>query len=158
MFDRLLAARPRTPKPTHLLLAFTCLGSLPAMASETLCPLPIGINASIGAAKEAIAAKEAGTPKADLLKKITQGPDNPVGQLLKDIVNEVYDHPTLRPEVYAAYRFEHCFVSQQHPTEVASIQFAEAYPLLHKCELVTPEGARPPCAMKVVHQLTGVPE
>lgn len=81
-----------------------------------------------------------------------------MSQLLKSIVDEVYDHPALLPEVYAAYRFERCFVSQQHAEVVAAMKFADAYPLLKKCEQLDPEGARPPCAMRVVHTVTGIPE
>jgi hypothetical protein len=78
--------------------------------------------------------------------------------MLKSIVDAVYDYPVLLPEVYAAYRFEHCFVSQQHAEQVAAMKFADAYPLLKKCELLEPEGARPPCAMRVVHRVSGVAE
>lgn len=58
---------------------------------------------------------------------------------------------------YAAYRFEHCFVSQQHAEQVATMKF-DAYPLLKKCKQFDPEGARPPCAMRVVHTVTGISE
>lgn len=130
-----------------------------AFASEDTCPFPVGIQAAMGAAKEAVAAKNSGISKADLLKKLPQdGNSKWLSGLLTEIVQEVYDYPVLRAEVYAAYRFELCFVSQSHPDNVSSIKFADAHPLLEKCELLPQEGARPPCAMKVVHTISGIPE
>jgi hypothetical protein len=116
------------------------------------------MQASIGASKQAIEARQAGVAKDELLSRISPAANGPMSQMLKTIVDEVYDYPALLPEVYAAFRFEHCFVSQQHPEQVAAMKFADAYPLLKQCEQVEPQGARPPCAMRVVHTVSGIPE
>ncbi|WP_460421620.1 hypothetical protein [Pseudomonas sp. ZL2] len=145
---------------TRMAAVFTllnCMASASALAASD-CPFPQGIQASIGASKQAIAARQAGVAKDDLLTRISPAANGQMSQMLKSIVDEVYDYPALLPEVYAAFRFEHCFVSQQHAEEVAAMKFADAYPLLKKCEQLDPEGARPPCAMRVVHTLTGIPE
>nr|NLU60116.1 hypothetical protein [Pseudomonas sp. BIGb0427] len=68
-----------------------------------------------------------------------------MSKMLKSIVDEVYDYPALLPEVYAAFRFEHCFVSQQHAEQVAAMKFADAYPLLKKCEQIDPQGSTALC-------------
>ncbi|PWB32349.1 hypothetical protein DCO48_13500 [Pseudomonas sp. SDI] len=135
----------------------SCIASASAFG-EPSCPFPEGMQASISASKQVVEARQAGITKDDLLTQISPGLNGQMSQLLKSIVDEVYDHPLLRPEVYAAYRFEHCFVSQQHAEQVAALKFADAYPLLKQCELIDPEGARPPCAMRVVHTVTGIPE
>jgi hypothetical protein len=122
------------------------------------CPFPQGMQASIGASKQAIEARQAGVAKDELLTGMSPAANGQMSRMLKSIVDEVYDYPVLLPEVYAAYRFEHCFVSQQHAEQVAAMKFADAYPLLKKCELLEPEGARPPCAMRVVHRVSGVGE
>ncbi|MBZ9779984.1 hypothetical protein K9857_00255 [Pseudomonas sp. REP124] len=134
-----------------------CITSASALAASD-CPFPQGMQASIGASKEAIAARQAGVAKDVLLARITPSADGQMSRMLKNIVDEVYDYPALRPEVYAAYRFEHCFVSQQHAEQVSAVKFADVYPLLKKCEQIDPEGARAPCAMRVVHTVTGIPE
>lgn len=133
------------------------MASASALAASD-CPFPQGLQASIGASKEAIAARQAGVAKDDLLTRISTPANGQMSQMLKNIVDEVYDYPALLPEVYAAFRFERCFVSQQHAEQVAAMKFADAYPLLKKCEHLEPEGARPPCAMRVVHTVTGIPE
>ncbi|MNP32664.1 hypothetical protein D3C76_1258600 [compost metagenome] len=145
---------------TRMAAVFTllsCMASASALAASD-CPFPQGMQASIGASKEAIAARQAGVAKDDLLSRISPAANGQMSKMLKSIVDEVYDYPALKPEVYAAFRFEHCFVSQQHAEQVAAMKFADAYPLLKKCEQLDPEGARPPCAMRVVHTLTGIPE
>ncbi|MBS7596722.1 hypothetical protein [Pseudomonas sp. RC2C2] len=145
---------------TRMAAVFTllsCMASASALAASD-CPFPQGVQASIGASKEAIAARQAGVAKDDLLTRISPTANGQMSKMLKSIVDEVYDYPALLPEVYAAFRFEHCFVSQQHAEQVAAMKFADAYPLLKKCEQLDPEGARPPCAMRVVHTLTGIPE
>lgn len=140
-----------------VLTLLSCMASASALAASD-CPFPQGMQASIGASKQAIAARQAGVAKDDLLSRISPAANGQMSKMLKSIVDEVYDYPALKPEVYAAFRFEHCFVSQQHAEQVAAMKFADAYPLLKKCEQLDPEGARPPCAMRVVHTLTGIPE
>jgi hypothetical protein len=135
----------------------SCMASASAWAASD-CPFPQGMQASIGASKQAIEARQAGVAKDELLSRIFLAANGPMSQMLKTIVDEVYDYPALLPEVYAAFRFEHCFVSQQHPEQVAAMKFADAYPLLKQCEQVEPQGARPPCAMRVVHTVSGIPE
>jgi len=135
----------------------SCMASASAWAASD-CPFPQGMQASIGASKQAIEARQAGVAKDELLFRISPAANGPMSQMLKSIVDEVYDYPALLPEVYAAFRFEHCFVSQQHPEQVAAMKFADAYPLLKQCEQVEPQGARPPCAMRVVHTVSGIPE
>jgi hypothetical protein len=135
----------------------SCMASAAAWAASD-CPFPQGMQASIGASKQAIEARQAGVAKDELLSRISPAANGPMSQMLKTIVDEVYDYPALLPEVYAAFRFEHCFVSQQHPEQVAAMKFADAYPLLKQCEQVEPQGARPPCAMRVVHTVSGIPE
>ncbi|MFJ2548735.1 hypothetical protein ACIOVF_20000 [Pseudomonas sp. NPDC087612] len=145
---------------TRMAAVFTllsCMASASALAASD-CPFPQGMQASIGASKEVIAARQAGVAKGDLLTRISPAADGQMSKMLKSIVDEVYDYPALLPEVYAAFRFEHCFVSQQHAEQVAAMKFADAYPLLKKCEQIDPQAARPPCAMRVVHTLTGIPE
>lgn len=145
---------------TRIATVFTllsCMASASALAASD-CPFPQGMQASIGASKQAIEARQTGVTKGELLTKISSAADGQMSKMLKSIVDEVYDYPVLLPEVYAAFRFERCFVSQQHGEQVAAMKFADAYPLLKKCELLEPEGARPPCAMRVVHTVTGVPE
>lgn len=145
---------------TRMAAVFTLLGCMASASAlgASSCPFPAGMQASMGASKEAIAAKQAGVTKSDMLIRIDSGLNAQMKPLLKSIVDEVYDHPTLLPEVYAAYRFEHCFVSQQHAEQMAALKFADVYPLLKKCEQIEPQGARPPCAMRAVHTLTGIPE
>lgn len=145
------------PRVATVFILLGCMASASALGADS-CPFPEGMQASIGASRQAIEARQAGVAKTDLLAKISSGLDGRISRLLKSIVDEVYDHPVLRPEVYAAYRFEHCFVSQQHAEQVAAMKFADAYPLLKKCEQLDPEGTRPPCAMRVVHTVTGIPE
>lgn len=135
----------------------SCMASTSALAASD-CPFPQGMQASIGASKQAIEARQAGVAKDDLLTRISPAANGQMSQMLKNIVDEVYDYPALLPEVYAAFRFERCFVSQQHAEQVAAMKFADAYPLLKKFEQLDPEGARPPCAMRVVHTVTGIPE
>ncbi|AWY44192.1 hypothetical protein DKY63_31495 [Pseudomonas putida] len=145
---------------TRMIAVFTllgCMASASALAASD-CPFPQGMQASIGASKQAIAARQAGVAKADLLAKVSPDANPQMTRLLKTIVDEVYDYPALRPEVYAAYRFEHCFVSQQHAEQMSAMKFADAWPLLKQCEEIEPEGARPPCAMRAVHKVTGIPE
>lgn len=134
--------------------------SLFADAAEKICPLPIGLQASTGVSKEAINAKITNISKSALQLKIPKAtPDNEwLTSLMLEISDEVYDYPTLRPEVYAAYRFEVCFVKQQHQDQVVNLDFAKAHPLLQECELIPEEGARPSCAMRVVHKISGMPE
>lgn len=142
-------------------LLITCLIWMSgyAFASDDICPIPVGMQAAIGAAKEAVAAKNSGISRADLLKKVPEDSDSKwLSRLLTEIIQEVYDYPVLRAEVYAAYRFEVCFVAQNHPDRLSSIKFADAHPLLEKCALLPQEGARPPCAMRVVHTVSGIPE
>jgi hypothetical protein len=130
-----------------------------AIANDSSCPFPLGAQASIGASKEAIAAKNSGTLKKDLIENLQKTENQrQISPLLNQIINEVYDYPTLRPEVYAAYRFELCFAMQSHPNQAAEIKFSDALPLLQKCELIPQEGARPPCAMEVVHTISGIPK
>ena len=138
-------------------MLLSCMASASALAASD-CPFPQGLQASIGASKQAIAARQAGVAKDDLLSRISPSADGEMSQMLKSIVDEVYDYPVLLPEVYAAFRFERCFVSQQHAEQVATMKFGDAYPLLKKCEHLDQEGARPPCAMRVVHTVTGIPE
>ncbi|MDD1014194.1 hypothetical protein [Pseudomonas rubra] len=135
----------------------SCIASASAFGGSS-CPFPEGMQASVSASRQVVEARQAGITRDDLLTQISPGLNGQMSQLLKSIVDEVYDHPFLQPEVYAAYRFEHCFVSQQHAEQVAALKFADAYPLLKKCELIDPKGARPPCAMRVVHTVTGIPE
>ena len=145
---------------TRMAAVFTllsCMASASALAASD-CPFPQGMQASIGASKQAIAARQAGVAKDELLTKISPAADGQMSKMLKSIVDEVYDYPVLLPEVYAAFRFERCFVSQRHGEQVAAMKFADAYPLLKKCELLEAEGARPRCAMRVVHAVSGVPE
>lgn len=145
---------------TRIATVFTllsCMASASAFAASD-CPFPQGMQASIGASKQAIEARQAGVAKDELLTGMSPAANGQMSRMLKSIVDEVYDYPVLLPEVYAAYRFEHCFVSQQHAEQVAAMKFADAYPLLKKCELLEPEGARPPCAMRVVHRVSGVGE
>lgn len=145
---------------TRMAAVFTllsCMASASALGASS-CPFPEGMQASIGASKQVIEARHAGVAKDDLLTRMSPGLNGQMSQLLNNIVDEVYDHPALLPEVYAAYRFEQCFVSQQHAEQVAAMKFADAYPLLKKCEQLHPEGTRPPCAMRVVHTVTGIPE
>lgn len=142
---------------------FVVLGLISSMAATSAqaasdCPFPKGVQASIGASRAAVEARQAGIKKEALLAKISPQTDGDLYPTLKSIVDEVYDYPPLRPEVYGAYRFERCFVSQQHADKVAAINFAEVHPLLKKCEEITPEDARPRCAMGVVHSVTGIPE
>lgn len=131
-----------------------------AGAAEKICPLPIGLQTSTGVSKEAINAKKIGVSKSALQLKIPKAkPDNEwLTSLMREIVDEVYDYPTLRPEVYAAYRFEGCFVKQQHQDLAVYLDFAKAHLLLQECELIPEEGARPSCAMRVVHKISGIPE
>lgn len=145
---------------TRMAAFFTLLGCMASASAlgASSCPFPEGMQASMGASKQVVEARQAGIAKADLLTRIPPGLNGPMSQLLKSIVDEVYDNPALLPEVYAAYRFEQCFVSQQHAERVAAMKFSDAYPLLKKCEQLDPEGARPPCAMRVVHTVTGIPE
>ena len=145
---------------TRMAAVFILLSSMTSTSvlGASGCPFPEGMQASIGASKQVIGARQAGVSKDDLLTRISPEANAQMSQMLKSIVDEVYDHPALQPEVYAAYRFEHCFVSQQHAEKVAAMKFADAYPLLKKCEQLNPEGARPPCAMRVVHTVTGIPE
>lgn len=145
------------PRMVSVFTLLTCMASASVFAASD-CPFPQGMQASIGASKEAVAARQAGVAKADLLAKISNESSPQMSRLLKTIVDEVYDFPPLRPEVYAAYRFEHCFVSQQHAEQLSALKFADAYPLLKQCEQINPEGARPPCAMRVVHTVTGISE
>ncbi|MDR0277348.1 MAG: hypothetical protein LBJ37_05650 [Paucimonas sp.] len=133
------------------------LASAPIFAASD-CPLPQGMQASISLAKQALGAREAGVTKRDLLTYAPPVSDVQMPEVFKAIVDEVYDFPPLRPEVYAAYRFEHCFVSQQHAARLASLKFADVHPLLKQCEQIEPEGARPPCAMRALHKVTGIPE
>lgn len=145
---------------TRMVAVFTvlgCMASASALAASS-CPFPQGMQASIGASKQAIEARQAGVAKADLLARMSPAADGPMSQMLKSIVDEVYDYPALLPEVYAAFRFEHCFVSQRHAEQAAAMKFADAYPLLKQCEQIEPQGARPPCAMRVVHTVSGIPE
>ncbi|MDR6610485.1 hypothetical protein [Pseudomonas synxantha] len=145
---------------TKMVVVFTLLGYmvLASALAASDCPFPQGMQASIGASKQAIEARQAGVAKDDLLARVSPDANPQMSRLLKSIVDEVYDYPALRPEVYAAYRFEHCFVSQQHTEQMSAMKFADAWPLLKKCEQIEPEGARPPCAMRVVHRVTGIPE
>ncbi|MGJ4748451.1 hypothetical protein ACQV5M_18975, partial [Leptospira sp. SA-E8] len=142
-------------KSTNILTLILLFLSVNAFAAEDICPFPAGVQASIGASKQAIAAKNSGVSKEDLLKKIPQGIE--VSRLLTEIVQEVYDFPTLRPEVYAAYRFNLCLVATKYPEQVSEIKFSDAHALLQKCESISEEGARPPCAMRVVHTISGIP-
>jgi hypothetical protein len=142
----------------RMFAGFTLLSCMASALAAPICPFPDGMQASVGASKQVIESKRIGISKGELLAKISPGINGQISQMLKNIVDEVYDYPTLLPEVYAAYRFEHCFVSQQHAEQVATLKFADAYPLLKKCELLEPEGLRPPCAMRVVHTVTGIPE
>ncbi len=145
---------------TRMVALLALLGTLASTAALAAsdCPLPQGMQASVDLAKQALRAREAGVTKRDLLTYAPPVSDVQMPEVFKAIVDEVYDFPPLRPEVYAAYRFEHCFVSQQHAEQLASLKFADVYPLLKQCEQVDPEGARPPCAMRALHKVTGIPE
>ncbi|QPG61873.1 hypothetical protein HFV04_020405 [Pseudomonas sp. BIGb0427] len=105
----------------------SCIASASAFGGSSY-PFPEGMQASISASRQVVEARQAGITRDDLLTQISPGFNGQMSQLLKSIVNEVYDHPFLQPEVYAAYRFEHCFVSQQHAEQVAALKFADAYP------------------------------
>ena len=130
---------------------------LPVMAAAQ-CPFPQGMQASIEASRHVVQARADGAPREQLLQGIPAKLDEPTRQLLREIVSEVYDNEPVQADVYAAYRFEHCFLSQQHAETVAAIKFSDALPLLRKCEQIEPLGARPPCAMRAVHAVTGIPE
>lgn len=130
-----------------------------SVSAEEICPLPRGMQASIGAARQVVEAKNAGVSKVDLISKIPSNQNEKwLSLLLREMVEEVYGYATLRPEVYAAYRFEYCFAAQKDPGAVSKIKFSDAHPLLQKCDLIEQEGARPPCAMKVLHAVSDIPE
>ena len=78
-----------------------------------------------------------------------------ITNLLNEIVDEVYsDEGFLDSDIYAFYRGELCFVNSQVKDKIISIDFNQARPLLLDCEK---SEEKPICAMKVVHQLTGIP-
>lgn len=145
---------------SRMAAVFTLLSRMASASALTAsdCLFLQGMQASIGASKQAIAAGQAGVAKDELLTRMSPAANGQMSKMLKSIVDEVYDFPVLLPELYADFQFEHCFVSQQHGEQVAAMKFADAYPLLKKCELLEAEGARPPCAMRVVHTVTGIPE
>ena len=133
------------------------LSSLNALASPEVCPVPQGFSVSIQASKQAMDAKVFGVRKETLQKGLRSDKTREewITNLLNEIVDEVYsDEGFLDSDIYAFYRGELCFVNSQVKDKIISIDFNQARPLLLDCEK---SEEKPICALKVVHQLTGIP-
>lgn len=136
--------------------AFFLLASATASAAPLQCLWPEGFKLSVQAPKEAVAARNSGVSKEALLAATQKTAREAwMTDLLTSIVHEVYDYPVLPAQSYAAYRFELCFLSQQHEG-LAAPDFAAAHGLLMQCP-DTQDKEQALCAMKVAHTVTGIP-
>ncbi|HQS59830.1 MAG TPA: hypothetical protein PLU16_15375 [Gallionellaceae bacterium] len=140
------------------IVVYSAITPTSCLAAESLCPFPRGLQITTQATKEAVNFKNAGIPKSELLSKLPKGQEDWVYKLLNEIVDEVYSYPTLKPEVYGAYRFEHCFISSKYPSEISKVVFSQAHPRLIKCEEILVEKERTLCAINVVHDVSGIPD
>lgn len=77
---------------TRMAAVFTLLSCMASASASALaasdCPFPQGMQASIGASKQAIAARQAGVAKDELLTKISPTADGQMSRMLKSIVDD----------------------------------------------------------------------
>lgn len=132
---------------TTFLSTLTCFVN----AAPNRCPLPIGMEMSVSLSKMAIGSKIMGLSKSDFKLKMPEPPQKEVWlkPIINEVADEVFDYPTLHPEVYAGYRFEVCFIKQRFPE--AKTDFAIAHPLLKNCEQME-DNKRLRCAMKAAQK------
>ncbi|WP_146042160.1 hypothetical protein [Chromobacterium sinusclupearum] len=128
-----------------------CLVSNFASAVES-CPFPVGLQASVGVASEAIYSKNKGIKKEDLLAKVPMATSDNVWlrALMQEVINEVYDYPAVSEVVYSTYRGELCFQKIKNPQKLVESNYTQAYPLLVSCEAIKDEHGQRKCAMQVV--------
>jgi hypothetical protein len=136
------------------LAGFSIINSAHAMKS---CPFPMGMQASIGIAKEAVSAKSQGLKKEDLIAKApTENSSNAwLVSLMREIINEVYDFSDIPPSIYTTYRGEICYQSINKPDAEITINYTQAHPLLQSCISESNESEQRKCAMRVVDDFVG---